>query len=189
MPEPSLEGRLLPETPILSGWKEISLYLGKGVRTVQRWENEFGLPVRRIHDKSPKASVMAFRTEIDGWIRARQVGGESHESERVPRLLQRVEELQLEIVALRRQVEAGRTERAVDPSARRDAGKRTSSISGRWKTGLLSRESSDWAFRPPNVVPTAAEKVGDRLVISFSDGTSKSYPPEPAPSGGSAPVQ
>lgn len=32
---------------ILSGWKEIANYLRKGVRTVQRYERELGLPIRR----------------------------------------------------------------------------------------------------------------------------------------------
>jgi len=31
----------------LDGWKEISNYLGKGVRTAQRYEQELGLPIRR----------------------------------------------------------------------------------------------------------------------------------------------
>jgi len=32
---------------ILSGWKEIACHLGRGVRTVQRYERELGLPIRR----------------------------------------------------------------------------------------------------------------------------------------------
>jgi len=32
----------------LNGWKEIALHLGKGTRTVQRWEKLYGLPVHRI---------------------------------------------------------------------------------------------------------------------------------------------
>ena len=31
----------------LNTWKEIATYMGRGVRTVQRWERELGLPVRR----------------------------------------------------------------------------------------------------------------------------------------------
>jgi hypothetical protein len=38
-----------PAGPIqLNGWKEIAAYLGRSVRTVQRWEKDFGLPVRRF---------------------------------------------------------------------------------------------------------------------------------------------
>lgn len=31
----------------LNGWKEIAACFAKGVRTVQRWERELGLPFRR----------------------------------------------------------------------------------------------------------------------------------------------
>ncbi len=52
---------------ILSSWKEIAAYLGKGVRTVQRWEHEFGLPIRR---PSPDRSVIiADCDELDSWIK------------------------------------------------------------------------------------------------------------------------
>lgn len=37
-------------TRLLSGWKEIANYLGKGVRTVQRYEYELLLPV--VHRES-----------------------------------------------------------------------------------------------------------------------------------------
>ena len=54
---------------ILNGWKEIALHLGRGVRTVQRYEVSLGLPVRRPsgHDRS---SVIAFVDEIDAWLQA-----------------------------------------------------------------------------------------------------------------------
>jgi hypothetical protein len=53
----------------LSGWKEIANYLGKGVRTVQRYERQLGLPVRRPAGK-PWGSVIATRAELDGWVEA-----------------------------------------------------------------------------------------------------------------------
>lgn len=52
---------------ILNGWKEIASYLGRGVRTVQRWEIEIGLPVRRPHGKA-KSAVMAITSELDVWV-------------------------------------------------------------------------------------------------------------------------
>jgi hypothetical protein len=52
---------------ILSGWKDIANYLGRGVRTVQRYELELGLPVHRPSGKS-QGSVMATRAELDTWI-------------------------------------------------------------------------------------------------------------------------
>jgi len=52
---------------ILSGWKEIGKYLGKGVRTVQRYEREMGLPIHRPAGKSG-AAVVAKQAELDNWI-------------------------------------------------------------------------------------------------------------------------
>lgn len=52
---------------ILSGWKDIANYLGKGVRTVQRYEGELRLPVRRPAGR-PRGSVVATKEEIDSWI-------------------------------------------------------------------------------------------------------------------------
>ena len=53
----------------LSGWKEIANYLGKGVRTVQRYERLLGLPVRRPAGK-PWGSVLATKAELDAWVKA-----------------------------------------------------------------------------------------------------------------------
>ena len=57
------------EPQFLSGWKEIASYLGKGVRTVQRYERQFGLPVRRPAGKA-WGSVIATKAELDGWVTA-----------------------------------------------------------------------------------------------------------------------
>jgi len=51
----------------LNSWKEIAAYLGKGVRTVQRWENQMGLPVRRLGREGGEI-VYALKSEIDAWI-------------------------------------------------------------------------------------------------------------------------
>ncbi len=53
---------------VLSSWKEIAAYLTKGVRTVQRWERELGLPVRRPVGHNRRI-VIAVPAELDGWIR------------------------------------------------------------------------------------------------------------------------
>ena len=55
--------------PILSGWKEIANYLGKGVRTVQRYEGELRLPVRRPAGRA-RGSVLATKLELDAWVTA-----------------------------------------------------------------------------------------------------------------------
>jgi hypothetical protein len=52
---------------ILNGWKEISSYHKRSVRTVQRWEAQLGLPVYRPALKD-RSAVMAFSDELDGWI-------------------------------------------------------------------------------------------------------------------------
>jgi hypothetical protein len=61
--------RKIAQLEILGGWKEIANYLGKGVRTVQRYECELGLPIRRPAGRST-GSVIATKAEIDGWISA-----------------------------------------------------------------------------------------------------------------------
>jgi hypothetical protein len=53
----------------LSGWKEIANYLGKGVRTVQRYERHMGFPVRRPAGKT-RAAVVATKAELDAWVAA-----------------------------------------------------------------------------------------------------------------------
>lgn len=69
---------------ILNSWKEIANYLDRGVRTVQRWEAELGLPVRRPRGKS-RSAVMAMRSDIDQWLRACPVSalGEAGKTETV----------------------------------------------------------------------------------------------------------
>jgi hypothetical protein len=52
---------------ILGSWKEIAAYLGKGVRTVQRWESLHGLPVRRPKG-AQRGVVYASRGELDRWL-------------------------------------------------------------------------------------------------------------------------
>ena len=50
----------------LDSWKEIAAYLGRGVRTVQRWEREEALPVHRLtHEK--RGNVYARREELAAW--------------------------------------------------------------------------------------------------------------------------
>jgi len=54
----------------LESWKEIAVYLRRGVSTVQRWEQQEGLPVHRLpHAK--KGSIFANKCELEAWWRAR----------------------------------------------------------------------------------------------------------------------
>lgn len=57
------------EPEFLNSWKEISNYMGRGVRTIQRYEVQYGLPIRRPSGRS-RSAVMATRAEIDAWVAA-----------------------------------------------------------------------------------------------------------------------
>jgi len=57
---------------VLSGWKDIASYLGRGVRTVQRYERDCGLPIRRLSG-SRQGSVVATRDDLDMWVKLRPI--------------------------------------------------------------------------------------------------------------------
>lgn len=70
-PQPQPQPSVGPPANRLDSWKEIAAYLGRGARTVQRWEREQGLPVHRLqHDKL--GSVYAYRPELDAWWTGRR---------------------------------------------------------------------------------------------------------------------
>jgi hypothetical protein len=58
---------------VLNSWKEIADYMGRGVRTIQRYERDLGLPVHRPAGKS-RSAVIAFADEIDQWMRKGPLG-------------------------------------------------------------------------------------------------------------------
>lgn len=58
---------------LLNSWKEVASYLGRGVRTVQRWE-KMGLPVRRLGNGS-RAPIVAFTGDIDRWMQQARSSG------------------------------------------------------------------------------------------------------------------
>ncbi len=62
----------MPDSPqrsaeVLNSWKQIAMYLGRGVRTVQRWERDLGLPVHRPRGKH-RSAVLAIPDELDQWV-------------------------------------------------------------------------------------------------------------------------
>ena len=57
----------------LESWKEIAAYLGRDVRTAQRWERNDQLPVRRLQH-AKLASVYAYSDELDEWRLGREPG-------------------------------------------------------------------------------------------------------------------
>ena len=58
---------------LLDSWKEISVFLKRGVRTVQRWERTQRLPVH--HRDGKRGGVFAFVSEIEQWMRSRDGRG------------------------------------------------------------------------------------------------------------------
>jgi hypothetical protein len=69
---------------ILNSWKEIAGYLGRGVRTVQRWERELQLPVHRI-GKGKRSPVYAKAHELKFWLNTsgvEQLGAEGNHAKR-----------------------------------------------------------------------------------------------------------
>jgi len=102
----------MDETAVLNSWKEISKYLGRGVRTVQRWERDFGLPVRRPAGHM-KSAVVALRSDIDQWLMSREMRESNKELAArpvSPLVLSRSEYLLEQIELLEKQLEALRAE-------------------------------------------------------------------------------
>lgn len=96
----------LPERRILNSWKEIAAYLGRGVRTVQRWEAQLELPVHRPAGKE-HGTVLAFSSELDNWLNSRPLRHTSENGSTRPeavvgpsRELQQIE-LKLETILLK----------------------------------------------------------------------------------------
>ena len=59
--------RSSPNLKLLRSWKEIASYMGTCVKTVQRWERMYGLPVRRV-SSGKGAVVFALRSELENWM-------------------------------------------------------------------------------------------------------------------------
>jgi PAS domain-containing protein len=65
----------------LTCWKHIADYIGKDVRTAQRWEAQLGMPVRRPEPQI----VIATPKELDTWIASMPFkGGRLRQLERKP---------------------------------------------------------------------------------------------------------
>ena len=54
----------------LAGWKAIASYLGRDIRTVQRWEQVEHLPIHRLGHQR-QGSAYAYRSELDQWHKRR----------------------------------------------------------------------------------------------------------------------
>ena len=51
----------------LTTWKQIASFVGRDERTVKRWEETRGLPVRRLPGNG-RASVFAYEHELQAWL-------------------------------------------------------------------------------------------------------------------------
>ncbi len=57
----------MKDRKVLNSWKELSAHMGRGVRTLQRWEKQLKMPVHRPAGKS-RSAVVAFSDELDQWL-------------------------------------------------------------------------------------------------------------------------
>ena len=97
------------QNPVLNSWKEIANYMGRGVRTVQRYERKLGLPIRRPSGKSI-GSVIATVAELDAWVTASPIraqlplthsGLNTETLEQLRRNIQRMDRLRKETERIR----------------------------------------------------------------------------------------
>jgi hypothetical protein len=61
------DGSASAHSTVLNSWKEIASFMGRGVRTVQRWEQHLALPVHRPKGKD-RSAVLAFPEELNQWL-------------------------------------------------------------------------------------------------------------------------
>ena len=95
--------QLLRSIPIHSGvlnsWKEIATYLGRGVRTVQRWEAELQLPIHRPRGKN-RSAVLAFRAELNEWLSRTPLESDNKkDGNALLEIAQEMQELALQLLA------------------------------------------------------------------------------------------
>jgi hypothetical protein len=117
--------------PTLTSWKEIAQYLGKGVRTVQRWEQLLALPIRRPVGKT-KGIVLAETEEIDAWRSSSTACRRRDSSSGIDRLERMVSDLLAENSLLKGELERllGTNNAAFDPEASNE------SLSSRYELAL-----------------------------------------------------
>src|SRR3954463_9888249 len=68
VPAPGIvEKNEIASDTVLRSWKEIASYVGACTKTVQRWEQTYKFPVRRVQ-ASKGAVVFAIRAEVNNWL-------------------------------------------------------------------------------------------------------------------------
>lgn len=68
----------------LDSWKSIAAYLGREVRTIQRWEKAENLPIHR-HQHAKLGSVYAYTAELKEWRHSRRITVLKEEEDASPR--------------------------------------------------------------------------------------------------------
>ena len=86
---------------MLSSWKEIAHFFGKGVRTVQRWEKTLDLPIRRPPG-APSNVVLARTSDLEEWMHRSAAAREavSQQDTQVDALQDAISELEVEVRGL-----------------------------------------------------------------------------------------
>jgi predicted metal-dependent hydrolase len=99
-----------PSTRILNSWKEIASYLGRGVRTLQRYEEKLGLPIHRPAARE-RSAVLAFADELEQWLRNAPIrnGTRSNPSNGNSSSVMELQEIQIE-KDVRSQLESAKQE-------------------------------------------------------------------------------
>ncbi len=64
------KAELGPTGKRLDGWKDVASHLGRGERTVKRWDVERGLPIHRVPGAG-RATIYAYTAELDEWLKSR----------------------------------------------------------------------------------------------------------------------
>lgn len=99
---------------VLTGWKSIAQHLGMGVRTIQRYERQLGLPIRRPAGKM-RGAVLATTSELDAWVAASPIresfqltnvrpASPAHDMDAIKRGIEEMRVLRDQMVALRSEV-------------------------------------------------------------------------------------
>ncbi len=88
---------------MLSSWKELAQFFGKGVRPVQRWEKTLDLPIHRPPG-APSNVVLARVSDLEDWMHRGSVTsalkGEVKATGADPMLFASIEKLESELAAL-----------------------------------------------------------------------------------------
>jgi TolB-like protein len=152
----------------LESWKEIATYLGRGLRTVQRWEREEGLPVRR-HHHSKLGSVWALRPELDAWRLARVKATAAPDAGRKKRVRWPAGVAVVAVGLLATAHSAGRT--VVVPAEDDPAARRLAVLPFRNLTGDASLDLISHGLTEETVTQMARQDLRSFSVLSVQDST------------------